>query len=338
MLIRSLYEIGIFTCLLFISCKQSVTATKQVMRLVVDTDAGTDDMMALAFLLSRTDIELEAVTVGPGLAHANAGATNVRRLLKLAGREDVPVYVGHENPYEGGNYFPEEWRQASDELKGVQLPEVETENNITALEFMKKRFADGDHKVVVLALGGLTNLSSVLSDSHGKMPGISRLVIMGGAISAPGNVKYGGDSTNTTAEWNFYVDAVAAQKVFSSGIPITLIPLDATSQVAFNRDYISAMKAKSSCPLARVVAELLESTGERLDEGEVYAWDQLAALSLIDPGVVTTQIQTLAIRLEAPEEGRSALADNGAKTNVAYAANAERFREVFVNSLGGCVK
>src|SRR5437660_291421 len=81
---------------------------------IVDTDAGTDDLMAIAFLLSRRDVKIEAITVADGLAHVDRGAANVLRLLGLAGATDVPVYLGSRAPMQRTAPFPEEWRRTSD--------------------------------------------------------------------------------------------------------------------------------------------------------------------------------------------------------------------------------
>ena len=91
-------------------------------RVIIDTDAGSDDLMAIAFLLSRKDVKIEAITVVDGLAHVRAGAANVLRLLQLAGATAVPVYAGSEQPLERTAPFPAEWRKTSDTLPGVKLP------------------------------------------------------------------------------------------------------------------------------------------------------------------------------------------------------------------------
>src|SRR5438093_7064352 len=91
-------------------------------RVIVDTDAGTDDLMAIAFLLSRKDVKIEAITIVEGLAHVEAGAANVLRVLELAGATGVPVYRGSPDPLERTAPFPAEWRQISDTLPGVNLP------------------------------------------------------------------------------------------------------------------------------------------------------------------------------------------------------------------------
>src|SRR5690242_3865427 len=83
---------------------------------IIDTDCGRDDLMAIAFLLARRDVRIEAVTVANGLAHVQAGAANILRLLALGGRGDVPVYIGRETPLCGNAAFPDPWRKNSDAL------------------------------------------------------------------------------------------------------------------------------------------------------------------------------------------------------------------------------
>src|ERR1700693_2374876 len=86
---------------------------------IIDNDAGSDDLMAIAFLLSRKDVKIEAITIVDGLAHVPAGAANVLRLLQLAGATGVPVFPGAQEPLERAAPFPAEWRRTSDTLPGV---------------------------------------------------------------------------------------------------------------------------------------------------------------------------------------------------------------------------
>src|ERR1700716_2161652 len=92
----------------------ATSAVSSPRTLIVDTDAGTDDLMALAFLLSRSDVNLEAITVVSGLANVHAGAMNILRLLEVAGKRDIPVYEGAEATPPGGNAFPDQWRLLAD--------------------------------------------------------------------------------------------------------------------------------------------------------------------------------------------------------------------------------
>ena len=83
--------------------------------IVIDTDVGSDDLLAIAFLLSRRDVQIEAITVVNGLAHVVPGALNVCRLLTLAGQSHIPVYAGLEGPLRRDRAFPVDWRRASEQ-------------------------------------------------------------------------------------------------------------------------------------------------------------------------------------------------------------------------------
>jgi pyrimidine-specific ribonucleoside hydrolase len=310
----------------------------QSTRIIVDTDAGTDDLMALAFLLSRPDVEIEAITIAPGLAHAEPGAINVRRLLRLAGRDEIPVHVGRHDPLPGGNEFPAEWRTATDDLPGVDLPVLQApQSSGSAVDFLTRRMRQADSPVVLLALGALTNIAEALDGQATTHGGIRRLVIMGGAFDVPGNVRYGGDPDNVTAEWNFHIDPEAARRVFESTVPISLVPLDATNDVPLSRSYVTALEPHAKRrPLARLVVQILELVGALLDADEAYAWDQLAAASIVEPAVISTRRRDVEIRLAPPETGRSVAIPGGpGRVDVAFAADERHFRDVFVNSLAG---
>src|SRR5206468_47699 len=112
-------ELTIFGCLLFVS----MLSAQSSLPIIVDTDAGPDDMIALAYLLSSRDARIEAITVVHGVAHVSEGSRNVRRLLNLAGKPEIPVFEGEERPLRGLRPFPADWRALADKLPGVALPE-----------------------------------------------------------------------------------------------------------------------------------------------------------------------------------------------------------------------
>ncbi|HET7521572.1 MAG TPA: nucleoside hydrolase [Candidatus Limnocylindria bacterium] len=94
--------------------------------IVIDTDMGADDILALAVLLSSEDVDVRAVTVAAtGLAHCAGGVRVLRGLLHELGRGDIPVGCGREQPGDGGRAFPEEWRAAADGGYGLSLPDVD---------------------------------------------------------------------------------------------------------------------------------------------------------------------------------------------------------------------
>ena len=101
-------------CALAVLVASLATATQ--MPVIIDTDAGSDDLMAIAFLLARPDVHIEAITIANGLAHVPKGAANVLRLLTVAGHPEIPVYLGSQTPLYKTAEFPKEWRRIADDL------------------------------------------------------------------------------------------------------------------------------------------------------------------------------------------------------------------------------
>src|SRR5690349_8836966 len=119
--------------------------------IIIDTDAGSDDIMAIAFLLSQPAVRIEAITLANGLAHAETGAKNLLRLLDLAGRKEIPVFVGRDTPLKGNAEFPAEWRKISDELPGVSLPAVSRRvERQPAAAYLVGRLRNADRPVQIL--------------------------------------------------------------------------------------------------------------------------------------------------------------------------------------------
>src|SRR5437762_577539 len=120
---------------------------------------------------------------------------------------------------------------------------------------------------------------------------IERLVIMGGAVSVPGNVSGGNPekAANEVAEWNIYADPHAAAAVFKVPVTTLLVPLDATMRVPITRPFVEDFRRRNLTPLGRVVAQLLESSLPLIDTHMYFAWDPLAAAALLDSSIVTAK-------------------------------------------------
>jgi pyrimidine-specific ribonucleoside hydrolase len=304
--------------------------------ILIDTDAGTDDLMAIAFLASQPDVRIEAVTVVNGLAHPAAGAKNIVRLLDLAGRKDIKVFAGRDTPIKGEAEFPAEWRKISDDLPGVTLPAASRQpESKRAADYLVERLREKNRPVRILALGPLTNLAEALKREPSAVDAIEELVIMGGALRVPGNLGDGGvfKTQNTTAEWNMFIDPLAARIVFRSGIPIRLIPLDATNKVPVDSAFLAKFQAGARSPLAQVVEQVLASDRAFIEGGFFYAWDPLAAVALLHPAVVKTTKLHIDVRQDAPEEGRTVQAPGRPSALVALDADGAAWRKLFLEAL-----
>ncbi len=304
----------------------------QINSVIIDTDAGSDDLMAIAFLLAHPTVHIEAITIANGLAHVDAGAHNLVRLLELSGRKNIPVFTGRSTPLRGHAEFPAQWRKTSDELQGVTLPVAARQPEPKpAAEYFLQRLKDRSHPVRILALGPLTNLAEALQRDPSIAGTIRELVIMGGAVRVPGNLADGGvfKTNNRTAEWNIFVDPLAARIVFRSGIPIRLIPLDATNKVPIDTAFLREFQSAAKLPLAKFVAQVLETDRKFIEDGYFYAWDPLAAVTLLHPGVVKPSRMHIDVRQDPPEDGRTVQTPGRANVDFALDADAIAFRKIF---------
>ena len=303
---------------------------------IIDTDAGSDDLMAIAFLLSRKDVKIEAITIVDGLAHVPAGAANVLRLLQLAGATGVPVYPGSEEPLERTAPFPAEWRRTSDTLPGVKLPAARRKpEKRRAADFLVERLAATGRPVSILALGPLTNLGDTFRRAPQCVRSVTELVIMGGAVGVRGNLDDGGffKTTNTTAEWNLFHDPQAAEIVFNSGVRMRMIPLDATNKVPIDTALLQEL-SRARTPLAEVVAQILGAERPLIEQKLFFAWDPLAAVALVDPAVVTTRRIAIELLRKPPEQGRTKeVTSRRPNVSVAVDANPVEFKKVCLGAL-----
>ena len=206
--------VSLLSCIHDGADRQSTVAPSPI-PLVVDTDAGLDDAIALLYLARSPEVDLLAVTVtGTGLAHCFPGARNVIGLLELAGRGDVPVACGPETPLgKAGAAFPDEWRRMADTrygdawtIGGSPLDDRE------APELLVDAVDRASDPVRLLTLGPLTNVAAALELDDRFAGGIDHVVTMGGAFDVPGNTAFAEPPPeHDVAEWNIYADPVAAR-------------------------------------------------------------------------------------------------------------------------------
>jgi pyrimidine-specific ribonucleoside hydrolase len=176
------------------------------------------------------------------------------------------------------------------------------------------------------------------------LPKIARLVVMGGAIDVPGNV-YDVDSNylNKVAEWNIFLDPLGAKIVFESGVPITLVPLDASQFVPMDREFYNRFAAAATTPASRFVHDALTADLSFVISNEFFFWDPLAAAILVDPSLAVSvspaspQSMSLSVLQALDEEqdtsGQLVRAASGASVQVAMWADKARFYDLFIETL-----
>ncbi|MEM6301712.1 MAG: nucleoside hydrolase [Pseudomonadota bacterium] len=267
---------------------EELPQAEQRIPVIFDTDMAIDDWAALLFLAKHPAVDLKAVTVaGSGEAHCEPGVRNVIALLALVDpHHAVPVSCGDAYPTDGYFVFPVPWQEDMDKLSGATVPNGHSVGDQRhAVDLIHDVLRETPSPVTILATGPLTNLAQWLDRYSEDASRAERVVIMGGALKVPGNIIVPGftdDNPNSKAEWNLYVDPVAADKVFRSSLPLELIALDVTNEVKVTREFAAEIKARVNNPAAEFWDRVLDANDWFIDSGEYYFWDVLAALTVVN--------------------------------------------------------
>jgi purine nucleosidase/pyrimidine-specific ribonucleoside hydrolase len=302
----------------------------------VDDDGSPDGTIALLYFLSHPLFDVRAVTISCGEAHPELFAPHIQRLLAGLGRAEIPVGAGRSAPLEGDNAFPEPWRQASDDFWGIAVPEapVSTEP-VPAAELIAETINNSPQPVTVFVSGNHTNLAEALRLDPGIAENIREVRIMGGSIHVPGNI--GSDwpeIDNTVAEWNIWVDPVAADEVFTSGVQIYLTPLDATDQVVWTEQDAARWSTSGSAEGA-MAADLLQWTLESWSVEGVYIWDLVAAVNSGEPELCAENPLSVEVLVEpGPDQGRTVITDDPPNASVCLDLDSEQVRALAAGIFG----
>lgn len=331
------------TILLVAGCgSQSLTPDPSLIQIqtpkpiILDADMGLDDMLAILYLASHPNVDIRAITVaGTGLAHCDAGVSNALGLVELSDQKDVPVACGRETPLEGNHVFPADWRQGADDASGVELSHAGKPSLLSAPELIVDVLQSANDRISIVAVGPLTNIAEALQTAPEIDAKIEAIYIMGGAVKTDGNVGISGVGIqNQYAEWNIYIDPVAANIVFDSGIPIILVSLDATDDVPVTRNFYKTLDKNRNTPSANLAYELLTANLDFIDSGGFQFWDPLAASVFTDQSIVSLEeIRLVVITAEGPESGHTRPDPNGATIKVAMSSDRNKFEPIFLTIL-----
>jgi purine nucleosidase len=218
--------------------------------IIIDTDPGQDDAVAiLAALASPDELDVLAITAVAGNVPLDLTVTNSLMLVELAGRPDIPVYRGSVRPMVK-DLITAEYVHGPTGLDGADLaPPTIEEAPGHAVDRIVEIVSGSDRPVTICTLGPLTNVALALVREPGIARNIDQIVTMGGGFFEGGN-------TTPAAEFNIYVDPHAAHVVFTSGIPIVLMPLDVTHKALTTPDRLDRFKALGT-PAGNAVAGML---------------------------------------------------------------------------------
>jgi purine nucleosidase/pyrimidine-specific ribonucleoside hydrolase len=283
---------------------------------IIDTDPGIDDALALFLAWGTPALRVEAITTVAGNVSVDLATANVFRLLDAArpGRRP-PVARGAAAPLRqplataahvhGDDGLGRLDRfHAPDGRPRYPAPRLDLEMR-DGPELILDAVDRFGAELTLVALGPLTNVALALARDRARLARVGRLVVMGGAVAAPGNV-------TPAAEFNFFVDPDAAAAVFAAGLPIDLVPLDVTRQVRLEA---AALEAALPAPRGEARQLLLDLTAHGFEfsavrgEGGIALHDPLAVAVVADPSLVGWESLHVAVETDSPLTRGLSLAD-----------------------------
>ena len=334
---------------LILSVSASSEATPR--RVIIDTDPGIDDAMAILLALNSPELKVEALTVVAGNVEAPQGLENALKIVSLAGRCDIVVAGGAGHPLNQKLITAQFWH-GKNGLADVELPPTKCK--------VDRRFGPDliielvhayPHEVTLIPVGPLTNIALAVSKDPSIVSLVRDVVIMGGSVS--------GGNVNGASEANIYNDPEAAQIVFNAGWTVTMIGSDVGERTLITRKHLAQLQA-SHGPESDFVYKLADfylTRSEKSGYSGAAMYDPLAVGTVVDPTLVTlknmhvdvetkgefTRGETVANRMGSNEhnvlhgdhyeiEGTIELKPNA---RVCLASDADRFLDLFITRIQG---
>ncbi len=262
--------------------RAAAPAPGKPLRIIIDTDPGIDDAMAIFLALRSPELKVEAITPVCGNVPLEFTLPNALRLVEIAGRTDVPVAAGASRPLLRRLATASHVHGANG-LAGVDFPEPKIKPvRETAPELIRRMVRANPGEITLVAVGPLTNVALALRADPELASMIPAITIMGGSLS--------GGNITPAAEFNLYVDPEAARIVFDANIPLTMVGLDVTHKCLLSERQIKQLEAANN-PVSQAAGKIMRATYERMSKGGevtvIALHDALAVASLIDPGVIT---------------------------------------------------
>jgi inosine-uridine nucleoside N-ribohydrolase len=257
-------------------------ADRGLSRVIIDTDPGVDDAFALLLAMRSPELKIEGITPVAGNVTLDVAVANALRMVEISGRTEIPVAVGARAPLmrrlvTATNVHGENG------LGGVVFPEPKTKPiAVPAAEFICQIVRKYPGEVTLIPIGPLTNIAAALRLDSDLAAMVRAIVLMGGSLSA-GNI-------TPAAEFNIYVDPEAARIVFQSGVPISMVGLDATRKTSLTEEHLRTLEAGHN-PASQAAAQIGRNAIKRVREQSLltgpHMHDSLAVAAVLDPSILT---------------------------------------------------
>jgi len=319
-------------------------------RVIIDTDPGIDDALALLLALRSSELDVLAITTVSGNVPVDVATKNVFTVLSLFPTSQRPtVAQGSAKPLQKRPVHAESvhgddglgdlhrCRDRSGRLRYVPLTVTPSQHG--AVDEILYQIRSASEPCTVIALGPLTNIARAIERDRATMARLKRIVMMGGAVTVPGNI-------TPAAEFNMFADPHAARAVFDAGIPLTVVGLDVTRKVRLTRETVDQAVAPCDTPISRFLcdctARLFAFCEEREGVASFPLHDPLAVGVVIDPALVVCESMHIDVETRGDVTEGMTVADrrpiraSAKKTpnaEVCLDVNASRFLSLFLERL-----
>ncbi|MBN1565235.1 MAG: nucleoside hydrolase [Anaerolineae bacterium] len=271
-------------------------------KIIIDTDPGVDDTMAIFFALESPELDLIGLTTIFGNVDTELATTNALRLLEIAGRTDIPVAKGADHPlvrpFGGGVAFV----HGDDGQGNVHLPPPQTKAIAqSAAEFIIEQVMRAPGEITLVPVGPLTNIALALRLEPRIAQNVKEVVLMGGNALCPGNA-------TPAAEANIHNDPEAADVVFGGTWPVTMVGLDVTHQVNMTRAHLAQYGAADN-PIAQHIAQIVPHYQHYFESAYgadgIYVHDSSAVAYVIDPSLFTVERWPVRVETQGFSRGKT---------------------------------
>ncbi len=253
-------------------------------RVIIDTDPGVDDALALLLAMRSPELKIEGITAVAGNVPLDLTLPNALRMVEITGRDDIPVATGAKGPLLR-RLVTATYAHGENGLGGAVFPEPKRKPvSEPAAEFIRQTVRKYPGEVTLLTIGPLTNVAAALNSDPELARIVRALVMMGGSLS--------GGNITPAAEFNVYVDPEAARIMFQSGIPITMVGLDVTRKTSLTDEHVRVLEAAQN-PMSQAAATIASNAiNHNRERGFLVGpnmHDSLAVAGFLDPSILQFQ-------------------------------------------------
>ncbi|WP_300408713.1 ribonucleoside hydrolase RihC [Lagierella sp.] len=300
--------------------------------IIIDTDPGIDDAIAIAIAAFSRELDIKLITTVNGNVTIDKVTKNVLRLLAFL-KKDIPVASGAKRPLLS-DYINASDVHGESGMDGFEFPEENTDLLLkeTAVNAMYKTIMKSNEKITLVPIGPLTNIAILFRTYPEVMEKIEEIVLMGGAV--------GRGNAGIYSEFNIKCDPEAARIVFESGLTTTMCTLDVGLKVPIYKEEIERIRELND--VGKMFYGLFNRYRSGSFEEGLRMFDSCAIAYLLKPDIFI--MKDACVKVETKGEftyGATCIDFNGffkekPNANVTYDIDVSKFKEWFFNSIDSC--